>query len=302
MPLSSSDAERAERVLKRAIVKRDAILSQVEFLHDLAHKVEFNEDILPIFRARKRDIDSLRTQFLIEQDSIFDLLLQLYREDEYKNTHAPLAEILSEKYYFIMTISDALQDKPNSSSSVCGDQNSSRIQLPKIQIPSFDGDILLWITFRDTFKLLVHNNKELSNIEKFHYLLSAVTGSASAVIRSVPLSDSNYEVAWNILEGRFDNQRVIINAHMDKLFNFPPLKSASLEDMKTFLDNFKENIDALKSFDIPNKEGFILFYIAFRLLDSSTKCQFESQHTQNILPVIDDLLKFVQIRCSEDLV
>ncbi|XP_022161886.1 uncharacterized protein LOC111027777 [Myzus persicae] len=272
MPPSNSEIERAERILKRTIAKRDAILAQITLLHDLAQKVENNEDILPLFRARKRDIDTFRAQFLLEQDSIFDLLLQLQREDEYYKIHVPLANTLSEQYYSIMAISDACHADPlPSSSNASAVHESSHIQLPKIQIPSFDGDILLWIPFRDTFKSLVHSNDSLSNIERFHYLHSAVTGSASTVIRSIPLSDPNYLVAWKALEERFDNPRLIVNAHLDKIFNFQPLKSASLNDLKTFLDTFKENIGALKTFDIPNKEGFIMFYIAFRLLDSSTK-------------------------------
>lgn len=119
---------------------------------------------------------------------------------------------------------------------------------------------------------IVMTHYHLSNIERFHYLLSAVIGNASVVIRSIPLSDPNYLVAWTALEERFYNPRLIINAHLDKIFNFQPLKSTSLNDLKSFLDTFKENISALKTFDIPNKEGFIMFYIAFRLLDSSTKC------------------------------
>lgn len=299
MPLSVADTERAERVLKRSIAKRDAIVAQISLLHDLAHKVENNVEILPLFRARKRDIDTLRTQFLAEQDGIFDLLLQLQREDEYHKIHVPIGEILSDQYYLIIAISDAMQGDLTQI-PLAGDRirEGSHIQLPKIKIPSFNGDLLAWISFRDVFKSLVHDNIALSNVEKFHYLLSAITAGAGAVIRSIPLSDSNYEVAWKALEDRFDNKRLIINAHLDKIFSFPPLKSASLNDLKLFLDTLKENIGALQGFNIPNKEGYIMFYIAFRLLDSSTKCQFESQHKTGDLPVIDDLLRFVQTRCN----
>lgn len=39
-------------------------MSQISLLHDLAHKVEHNKDILPLFQAQKKDINSLRIQFL----------------------------------------------------------------------------------------------------------------------------------------------------------------------------------------------------------------------------------------------
>jgi len=59
MPLNVAETERAERLLKRTIAKRDALVAQVQFLHDLSLKLKDNKDILPMFRARKKDIDSL---------------------------------------------------------------------------------------------------------------------------------------------------------------------------------------------------------------------------------------------------
>lgn len=61
------------------------------------------------------------------------------------------------------------------------------------------------------------------------------------------------------LHDRFDNKRLILHAHLEKLFGFPPLKSSSLSDLKIFLDTFQENIGAIKTFEIPDKEG--RFYI-----------------------------------------
>jgi hypothetical protein len=207
---------------------------------------------------------------------------------------------MSEQYYFIMAIAANVEGDESSSSSMTAQNNQegSRIQLSKIQIPNFNGDILCWITFRDIFKSLVHDNVNITNIERYHYLLSSVSGSAGAVIRSIPLSDSNYAVAWKSLNDRFDNQRLIMNAHLDRLFEFPLLKSSSLHELKKFLDTFQENIAALENFKIPNKEGYLFFYIAARVLDSNTKCLFESQHNNDTLPVINDLLKYVQNRCQ----
>jgi hypothetical protein len=76
MPPSSGEIESADRVLKRIIAKRDSIDTQINLLHDLAQKVETNLDILPLFRARKKDIDGLLNQFRSEQDAILDLLIQ----------------------------------------------------------------------------------------------------------------------------------------------------------------------------------------------------------------------------------
>lgn len=78
--------------------------------------------------------------------------------------------------------------------------------------------------FRDTFTSLVHDNSQLSLIQKFHYLLSAVSGSAAATVKSVPLTDANYPIVWQSLNDRFDNKRVLLSAHMDALFRISPIK------------------------------------------------------------------------------
>lgn len=299
MVLSATEIDRAERVLIRNVAKRDSAVSQMNCLHDLAKNVHQDVKSLPIFRARKRDIDALLSQFNSEQDAILDLLIQLKRGSEYATDHAPLTVTMSNQYYTVMAIADELDmGTPSAATKITNDSpESSHIILPKIQLPNFNGDILQWVAFRDTFKSLVHNNNNLTNIERYHYLLSVLTGSAIAVVRSIPLSDTNYDVAWNALTERFDSPRLIMNAHMDKLFNFPTLKTSSLTELKLFLDTFHENIAALENFNIPNKEGYLFFYIATRVLDSDTRCLFESQYDNNKLPVIDDLLKYVQSRC-----
>lgn len=126
MTLGATEKERAERLLKRTIAKRDSLLSQMQFLCELAKKLEVNKEILPLFRARNKDIGAFRTQFNIEQDSIFDILIQLQREKEYDNVHVPIGNSMSEVYYSIMGIAkDVLDDSPTFSSTVESNINSS---------------------------------------------------------------------------------------------------------------------------------------------------------------------------------
>lgn len=153
------------------------------------------------------------------------------------------------------------------------------------------------ITIRNTYESLIHDNTRLPDLlKKYHYLVSAVTGSASAIVRSISLSE--YKVAWEDLIKRFDNPWLIMNSHLSKLFSFAPLHSSSLNDLKHYLDIFYDNIAALKSFNAPDKKGFLLFYITSCVLVSTTKCLFESQLNNATLPVIDELLMFVQTQCQ----
>jgi len=115
----------------------------MSLLHDLSKNVVHNADtILPLFRARKRDIASLLSQFKAEQDSILDILVQLQRTSEYQITYVPIDIVISEQYYNILAVTEEVGvNAPLSVPPVTvSTQECSHVQLPKIKLPHFDGD------------------------------------------------------------------------------------------------------------------------------------------------------------------
>ena len=48
------------------------------------------------------------------------------------------------------------------------------IKLPKIGIPTFNGDIMEWKNFWEQFQLAVHQKTNLSDVEKLAYLQDAL--------------------------------------------------------------------------------------------------------------------------------
>ncbi|XP_037921406.1 uncharacterized protein LOC119658213 [Hermetia illucens] len=83
------------------------------------------------------------------------------------------------------------------------------IRLEQIKVPTFDGTCPAWISFRDLFKSLVHDNGRLSGVQKLQYLRASVKGEASQKIRHLNMSDVNYFAAWDLLTKRYDNRRII---------------------------------------------------------------------------------------------
>jgi hypothetical protein len=110
-----------------------------------------------------------------------------------------------------------IEDNKNSNLS----ESNPQVKLPNIQLPSFSGSFTEWITFRDTFLSLIHNNNSLTKIEKFHYLKSSVKSTASQTIEHLTPSDSNYESAWSLLTSRYENKRLITQHHVRALFSLP---------------------------------------------------------------------------------
>jgi len=64
----------------------------------------------------------------------------------------------------------------------------------------------------------------MSDIQKFFYLRSCLSGDAEKVIHCLQTTAENYQVAWKSLTTRYDNKRVLIQVRVKALFDLEPLK------------------------------------------------------------------------------
>ena len=117
--------------------------------------------------------------------------------------------------------------------------------LPKIDKVSFSGDKLKWAEFWDSFECAIHNNKKLSNIERFNYLKGKVNGEAQRSIAGLSMSNENYQVAVDILTDRFGDSQGVIDLHYSKMTNLP-LASSSTGSLRNLLDNMERHIRSLE--------------------------------------------------------
>ena len=89
---------------------------------------------------------------------------------------------------------------------------SETSRLPKLSLPTFNGNPLQWQTFWDSFNAAVHSNSNLSGVEKFNYLRAQTSGEAAKAISGFPLTNTNYEQAIALLNERFGHSYKIANA------------------------------------------------------------------------------------------
>ena len=82
------------------------------------------------------------------------------------------------------------------------------INLPKINIKSFGGDPLEWLTFWDSFSAAIDKNLELSDVEKMNYLNGMLTGEAARALSGLPLTEENYRKATELLKERFGKPKI----------------------------------------------------------------------------------------------
>ena len=120
------------------------------------------------------------------------------------------------------------------------------VNLPKLEIPYFNGDKLRWSEFWDTFEATVDQNNNLSNIEKLSYLNSKLTGEAKQAVSGIYLSNENYEVTKALLKERFESSQSVVNSHYTQLINMKPAFN-STKRLRTLYDQFERHLRSLEA-------------------------------------------------------
>lgn len=87
--------------------------------------------------------------------------------------------------------------------------SNKQVKLPTIVIKPYKEDPLDWKTFYQSFCVTIDKNEDLSSIEKFTYLCSYLKRNALKVIEGLPLDESNYNEANNLLISCFANPNLL---------------------------------------------------------------------------------------------
>ena len=119
-------------------------------------------------------------------------------------------------------------------------------RLPKLTLPTFNGNPLQWQTFWDSFTAAVDANLGLSLVQKFSYLRAQLQGDAACAISGLPLTEDNYEHSVSLLKERFGQQHKLIDAHMEALLSVPA-PSNNLMSLQSFYDTIQSHMRSLST-------------------------------------------------------
>ncbi|XP_046629052.1 uncharacterized protein LOC124309434 [Neodiprion virginianus] len=168
-------------------------------------------------------------------------------------------------------------------------------QLPRINLPKFSGSCNEWTEFHDLFQVMVGQNQDISNVEKLQYLKMSLTGDASLLLKNISVAGDNFGRAWETLVNRYQNKRVLIDAHLAILFSTRRVNNESAVDLKQLLNDTKDALGALKSLGSPIEYwDHILVYMTARKLDSESLKAWEINIGAQTDPAsFDDLEQFL---------
>ena len=171
------------------------------------------------------------------------------------------------------------------------------IEIPKLTTDNYD-------FFISVFDTLVHDNINLTNVLRFHYLLDAIDDSAKAIIANyLPISDTNYVLAKAALKEAYSNQRRGCARHVHTLMEMPGLvQNHKPSDLADLVNTCKSAINALKSTADLDLGDFLCFEMMYSKLDKRLRSDFEKKlERPREIPKVNTLISFLQeaVQASE---
>ncbi|KAJ3654815.1 hypothetical protein Zmor_013974 [Zophobas morio] len=273
---------------------RASLIKRVEALVNLSQQARVHETVRGEFFIRAADLNHIVAQFEQRQLQIVELCTTPEELDEQYEVQSRFDDM----QYSIKSVAAELNREAAQSSAPRGNLTSNNVKLPKIQIPTFDGQIKNWPTFYDLFRSLIHNNPNLSAIEKFQYLSTSLSREASTVIKNLPISAANYAIAFDALVARYNNKRVLLTNYWQAIYSAPKVNGDSPNLLRNLLNVFSENLAALKQYDEVDLWDFTLLNLMLQKLDTTWKQKFELSIVGNSVPAYNDPQEFLLKHCT----
>lgn len=243
-----------------------------------------------------------RTQTEIEElsQNLEDQILERDNTDSEFYKQIALAQELIDLFSAKNKEANASEGSVKSSCCHLNNTMTNPINLPVINLPTFDGSYTKWLEFRDTFKTLIHDNGSITPISKFHYLRNSLQSGASVVIRSLEFAASNYELAWKALCDRYNNKNILINNHLNALVGINAIQKESFKALRYLSDQVYKHLNALNTLEISTVgwDPLVIFLVSAKL-DSKTSGKWE-EHKGRLsqLPTLDEFRGFLENRAN----
>ncbi|XP_036346636.1 uncharacterized protein LOC118755952 [Rhagoletis pomonella] len=168
------------------------------------------------------------------------------------------------------------------------------LKLEPLNIPTFDGALHNWLTFKDAFETLVHN-RDLPPAYKLGKLRQAVPSASVPLVGG--LYSGGYKELWRALNERYDNPKQLAEVHVARFLNLAPVSEDSAKTLLNIVDVVSESLRALTVMKLPVTEWDALTVpIVFSKLPSVTQHEWCMHCSPTEISSLTDLLKFLEKR------
>ena len=229
--------------------------------------------------------EEIEREILDQEEYVFDLQTKILKIHNYRKVTFSNLNANSQNFTDAENTPSGIQIRQNPSSSFH--------RLPKLDLPKFDGDILEWQSFWDSFESAIHANESLSSVQKFNYLKCSLRYEALQTIAGFSLTNANYDKAISLLQERYGQKDKIIQTYMNSLIEIPaPVHT--VPSLRKFYDTTETYIRGLESLDQPESTyGSLLTPVMLQKLPPEVRQNITRTHGSQTW-CLQDLMQCLQ--------
>ncbi|UYV76893.1 hypothetical protein LAZ67_14002313 [Cordylochernes scorpioides] len=136
------------------------------------------------------------------------------------------------------------------------------VKLPELALKTYDGSLEGWLPWWAQFSK-IHENKNLSDSDRFLYLRQAIVPNSEAyrVVASYPVTGANYALAVQALQERFGDPNILTELYVRRLLN-SVISNVKKENrnLSSLYDELSSHLRSLETLGIdPQLSGIFLY-------------------------------------------
>lgn len=190
--------------------------------------------------------------------------------------------------------STVIETKANTTIPVAA---SPHIHLPKISLPTFDGKVTEWLSFKDRFTAMIASSTGIPDVMKLEYLLASLKGDVAKRFEYVDIAAENFMTTWKALIDRYDNIRSLKREYFKAIFSVAPMKDDSIEELRRVTDEFTRLTQGASKLNEPIVHWDTpLANLLLYKLDHNTVLSWEQFSASDNADSFPKLIEFLQTR------
>ncbi|CAI6372875.1 unnamed protein product [Macrosiphum euphorbiae] len=219
------------------------------------------------------------------------------------NTQNEYREIFEDLYFKsvaaaekIITQTKGTEEREKSKSETFYEKKATpAVKLAALNVPTFNGNYHEWASYYDIFSVLVDKNPDISDIEKIFHLRASLSGEALASIQCLETTANNYAIAWKSLVQRYNNKRVLVQAHVKSIYDLEAMSGESASKLRQFTDTLSGHMRALEALgERPGDWGPLLIHLIATKIDKTTLREWESKSSHDKVPTVSEIIQFLE--------
>ncbi|KAI4494177.1 hypothetical protein M0802_009211 [Mischocyttarus mexicanus] len=269
---------------KRLKNERTHLKSRLTHMERLVEQGKLNLSELKLRYER------LREQLYIYERSSVDCIIAGADETEFNDF-----DELADRYYAIGTklnnITAANKRSSPSPSRATTAETQCLVNLPRVDVPTFDGDLEFWPSFKECFLSLIDGRSDISEIEKLNYLRSVLKGSPRRLVESYRITAENYKCAWNALIETYDRPRLLIAHVIDSILRTEKPKDRDREGLQRLLQDTRARVNSLINLNLTPL--MVITRVIERCLPDYLQAAWCRRLNPDVFPTMEDLYQFL---------